>query len=276
MFIEGVALTEADKMSYMGPTSTRRSVFDAAAAEYDAARPSYPAELFDELETRTGSLAGKLVLDWGAGTGISSRQLAERGATVASFDIGEQMLRRALARSPQSACLQADGNRMPIGAGTVDLTTFAQSWHWFDQPLATAEVARVLKPGGFWAAWWNRAKADGDTWFDAYQDVLASSCPGYHWQHLSDEQMAPDWSNPVAAAVGQVEPAGIVIVRWTRRVRLSDWLTDERSKSYVIELEPAFRQSVLDQVAAIIGRQFPDGQMVVPYITTLVLARKSG
>jgi SAM-dependent methyltransferase len=276
MFIEGVALTQAVKMSYMGPTSTRRSVFDAAAAEYDAARPSYPAGLFDEMETRTGSLAGKLVLDWGAGTGISSRQLAERGAAVASFDIGEEMLRRALARSPQSACILADGNRMPIAAGTVDLTTFAQSWHWFDPHLATAEVARVLKPGGYWAAWWNRAKADGEAWFDAYQDVLASSCPGYNWQHLRDEQMAPDWSNPVAAAAGQVEPAGIVVVRWTRQVRLSDWLTDERSKSYVIELEPALRQSVLDQVAAIFGEQFPDGQLVVPYITTLVLARKAG
>src|SRR5215469_3118776 len=100
MFIEGVVPTEADKMSSMGPTSTHRSVFDAAAAEYDAARPSYPAELFDELESRTGSLAGKLVLDWGARTGISSRQLAERGATVPSYSMGEQMLGLTLARTP--------------------------------------------------------------------------------------------------------------------------------------------------------------------------------
>jgi len=256
--------------------SAVRSVFDAAAHEYDAARPSYPDGLFAELERRTGSLAGRLVLDWGAGTGISSRQLAARGATVVSLDIGEQMLRRALARSPRSACVLADGNRMPIRPASADLTTFAQSWHWFDRQAGAAEVARVLKPGGHWAAWWNRAKADGERWFGHYQDVVASSCPAYHWQHLSDEQMAPEWTDPVVLAAGQVAPVAVVVVPWTRQVSAANWITDERSKSYFIELEPALRESVLRPVATIIVDQFPDGQMVVPYITTLVLARKSG
>jgi SAM-dependent methyltransferase len=84
-------------------------------------------------------LTGKLVLDWGAGTGIASRQLAERGATVISLDIGEQMLRRALARSPGSACVLGDGNQMPIRSASADVVTFAQSWHWFDHRVAAAE-----------------------------------------------------------------------------------------------------------------------------------------
>jgi SAM-dependent methyltransferase len=253
-----------------------RSVFDAAATEYDAARPSYPAALFDELARRTGPLAGQLVLDWGAGTGISSRQLAEHGAAVVSLDIGEQMLRRALARSPGSACVLADGNRMPVRSASADLVTFAQSWHWFDQRTGAAEVARVLKPGGHWAAWWNRAKADGEAWFDAYQELVSSSCPGYLWGHLRDEQLAPDWTDQRVAAQAVVEPVATVVVPWTRRVSVADWITDDRSKSYFIDLEPQTRQSVLDQVAAIIAGQFPDGQMIVRYITTLVLARKAG
>ena len=252
------------------------SVFDAAASHYDAARPSYPAPLFDELETRTGPLADQLVLDCGAGTGIASRQLAERGARVVSLDIGEEMLRLALARSPQAACVLADGNRMPIGSATAALTTFAQSWHWFDPELATAEVARVLRPGGFWAAWWNRAHADGEAWFDDYQALVSSSCPGYHWQHRSDEQMAPDWASEVVRAGGLVVPTGVTVVPWMRRLTAGHWITDERSKSYFIELEPALRESVLGRVAAILARRFPDGQLVVPYITTLLLARKAG
>jgi SAM-dependent methyltransferase len=251
-----------------------RSVFDTAAAEYDAARPSYPAALFDELADRAGPLAGQVVLDWGAGTGISSRQLAERGAAVVSLDIGEQMLRRAMARSPASPCVLADGNQMPIRSASADLVTFAQSWHWFDQQLATAEVARVLKPGGLWAAWWSRAKADGEPWFEDYQDLIVAWCPGYNWRHLRDEQLAPDWTDAVVTAQAQVEPVGAVVVPWTRRVSAADWITDERSKSYFIELEPLVRQSVLDKVAAIIAGRFPDGQMTVGYITTLLLARK--
>ncbi len=246
------------------------SVFDEAASHYDAARPSYPAALFDELETRTGPLAGQLVLDWGAGTGIASRQLAERGARVVSLDIGERMLRLALARSPWAACALADGNNMPIRSATAALTTFAQSWHWFDPELATAEVARVLRPGGFWAAWWNRAHADGEAWFDDYQALVSSSCPGYLWQHRSDEQMAPDWAS------GLVEATSVTVVPWVRRLTAEHWITDERSKSYFIELEPTLRESVLGQVAAILARRFPDGQLVVPYLTTLLLARKAG
>ncbi len=252
-----------------------RSVFDVAAAEYDAARPSYPAALFDELAERAGPLAGQLVLDWGAGTGISSRQLAERGAVVVSLDIGEQMLRRALARSQGSACVLADGHRMPIRSASADLVTFAQSWHWFDQRIGPAEVARVLKPGGLWAAWWNRAKADGERWFEEYQELVSSACPGYNWRRLRDDQVIPDWTDELVAAQAAVEPVATVVVPWVRHVSAADWITDDRSKSYFIELEPQTRQAVLDQVAAIIASRFPDGQMTVSYHTTLLLARKA-
>ncbi len=250
-----------------------RSVFDAAAREYDAARPSYPAALFDELEALAGPLAGRLVLDWGAGTGISSRQLAERGARVVLFDIGEQMLTFARTRDPRSPCVLADGNRMPLGAACADLTTFAQSWHWFAKPAAQAEVARVLRPGGYWAAWWSRAAAAGQDWFDRYEDVIAAACPGYTWRYMSDELLAPDWAD---TAVGRIEPAAPVVVPWTRHVAAEQWITYERSKSYLINLPPHARESVLHQIADIIARQFPDGQMAVPYITTLLVARKSG
>jgi ubiquinone/menaquinone biosynthesis C-methylase UbiE len=253
-----------------------RSVFDHAASEYDTARPSYPAALFAELEAVAGPLAGRLVLDWGAGTGISGRQLAARGARVVLLDIGEQMLRRAQARDPGSSCVLADGNQMPMRTASADLTTFAQSWHWFGKPTAVAEVARVLRPGGYWAAWWNRAKAHGEDWFDRYQDVLETACPGYTWRHLNDELMTPDWTDPAVRAAGQVEPAAAVVVSWTRRVTAADWITDERSKSYFIELPPDVRDATLSQLAGIIAGQFPDGQMVVGYVTTLLMARKAG
>jgi len=252
-----------------------RSVFDSAAGEYDAARPAYPDAVFAELAGRTGPLTGLLTLDCGAGTGIASRQLAARGARVVSLDIGEQMLARAKARNPQSACVLADGNWLPARAAVADLVTFAQSWHWFDQRLAAAEVARVLKPGGHWAAWWNRAHADGEPWFEHYQELVAASCASYRWMHSRDEQMAPDWADEVVAAQARMEPAGTFVAPWTRRVSAAQWITDERSKSYVIELAPVVRESLLGRVAKILADRFPDGQMTVSYITTLVMARKA-
>jgi SAM-dependent methyltransferase len=251
------------------------SLFDSAAEQYDAARPSYPPSVFDELERRTGVLRGRLVLDFGAGTGIASRQLASRGATVVSLDIGEQMLRRARDRGPQIPCVLADGHYMPVRDAAADLVTFAQAWHWFDGRVATAEVARVLTPGGYWAAWWNRASAAGETWFDRYEDLLSQCCPGYTWRRQRDSELEPSWTGGLVRALGPVEPAGTVVLPWIRRVSAADWLTDERSKSYVIALEPAVRDAVLAEVAAIIAAQFPDGQLAVRYQTTLILARKA-
>jgi trans-aconitate methyltransferase len=257
------------------PDATSRSVFDLTAAEYDAARPSYPAALYDAVEHQAGRLAGKVTLDWGAGTGIASRQLAERGAKVISLDIGEQMLRMAKVRRPQSACVLADGNWMPAGASSADLVTFAQSWHWFDQRAAAAEVARVLKPGGYWAAWWNRARAAGAPWFEEYEQLVLASCPGYRWLHSGGDVLIPDWADVAVAASGRMDHAGAIVVPWTRQVSAADWITDSRSKSYFIDLEPAFRESVLDRIAAILAAHFPDGQLAVPYDTVLVLARKA-
>jgi SAM-dependent methyltransferase len=264
----------ADALPPRSPTAMS-SLFDSAAEEYDAARPSYPPSVFDELERGTGPLRGRLVLDFGAGTGIASRQLASRGATVVSMDIGEQMLRRARARSPQIPVLLADGHRMPVRGAAADLLTFAQAWHWFDVPRATAEVARVLKPGGYWAAWWNRASAAGERWFDRYESLLERECPGYTWRRQRDADLEPDWTGALARAQGRVEPAGTVVLPWVRHLSAAEWLTDERSKSYVIALEPAVRAKVLDEVAAIIAAQFPDGQLAVRYQTTLILARKA-
>ena len=87
--------------------------------------------------------------------------------------------------------------------------------------------------------------------------------------------MAPVWGTDLVRASGLVEPVSVTVVSWVRQLTADHWITDERSKSYFIELEPALRESVLRQVAAILTRQFPDGQLVVPYITTLLLARKA-
>jgi SAM-dependent methyltransferase len=240
--------------------------FDPVVDAYDRARPSYPPGVYDALEAAVGRVAGSLVLDGGAGTGIASRALARRGARVVSFDVGGEMLRRARRRAPHLPAVVADGNRLPFATGVADLVCFAQAWHWLDAPVAAREAARVLRPGGWWAGWWSHVRADGEAWFERYQSLLESRTA--YDRHHRDR----DWGAGVTAS-GHFGPATKAVVGWTRRVGLDTWLVDERSKSYVAGLAPGERTRLLGDVEALLRDEFGGGEVVAACDTWLWTAQ---
>ena len=246
------------------------ALFDAAAEEYDAARPSYPPALYDLLESRVGVLAGRAVLDAGAGTGIASRQLTDRRAVVTALDVGPAMLRRAVARTPGMRAVVADAAALPVRKSCFDVVCFAQSWHWISQARGAAEAARVLCPGGWWAAWWNHPWADGEAWFDDYWDLLERSCPG-----VSRDQRNVDWAQDAIAGQGGFRPPERHLLSWDRVASVESWVTDLSSHSYVIALPAADRGPLLSTVGEVLRRRFPDGAMQVPYQTRVWLARRT-
>ena len=129
-------------------------IFDDAAEQYDAARPDYPTEVYDLFESATGPLTGQIVGDGGTGTGIVARQLLERGARVVAFDPGLEMLRRARLRTPSLPLVMTEAAAASFRTASMDAVCFGQSWHWVEQRSGAREAARIVRPGGWWAAWW--------------------------------------------------------------------------------------------------------------------------
>jgi SAM-dependent methyltransferase len=245
-------------------------LFDSAAAEYDAARPSYPSGIYDILEEQSGGLAKKVVADGGAGTGVVSRQLLEREADVIAFDPGRGMLRRARARTPGLRALIAEAGAIPLRAEALDVLCFGQSWHWVEQERGAKEVARVLKLGGWWAAWWNHPWADAQAWFDAFCTLLETRCPGY----LRGSRDV-DWCAEAVAASGLFLPPQRHVVAWERQVTIEDWLVDLRSHSYVIDLGDVEAARLIADVEAMLRQSFEYGTMTVPYETRLWTAQRA-
>ncbi|WP_326689026.1 class I SAM-dependent methyltransferase [Streptomyces sp. NBC_01795] len=160
------------------PSSDRAHSFNKAAAQYAAARPPYPAALFDAVEELAGRpLAGARTADVGAGTGIATAVLRERGAAVLAIEPGDGMAAQFRVTLPDVPVVRGDGNALPLADASHDLLTYAQSWHWTDTERSVPEARRVLRPGGALAIWWNTSALDVP-WIFAQHERVARATGG--------------------------------------------------------------------------------------------------
>jgi SAM-dependent methyltransferase len=127
--------------------------FGKTATDYARHRAGYPDWLFERLMRRGLARPGMRALDLATGTGYLARGLGQRGLTVTGLDIAPEMMEAAKALDAAQGLSidyivgQAEETGLP--AESFDLVTAACCWHWFDRPKATAEVLRLLKPGGW-------------------------------------------------------------------------------------------------------------------------------
>ena len=150
--------------------SDPRERFTAAADLYHRHRPSYPAELIDWILSTASLVPPATVADIGCGTGISTRLFAGRGFDVVGVDPNEEMLARA---RDAGGARYRNGEAAATGLPdrSVDLVTVAQAFHWFDIAEALAEIARILRPGRWSAAFWN-VRALANAFMVEYDELL--------------------------------------------------------------------------------------------------------
>ncbi|MFG3054370.1 class I SAM-dependent methyltransferase [Kitasatospora sp. NPDC048239] len=243
--------------------------FGGVAAEYDRGRPSYPDELFDELERLAGrTLKGARVLDVGAGTGIATRLLAARGAEVIGVEPSPGMGAQYLASSPGLPLVKGTGDELPFHDHSADLVTYAQAFHWTRAERSVPEAIRVLRPGGALATWWN-VKDAGVGWVRAMGERLSTALSGiYHGYGAVNE------------IVGHLAPYDLridtAVLRWERRVTVDHVITDLTSRSYLASLAPEERAPLLAVEREALLAEFPDGWVIEPYILDLTVARTPG
>lgn len=239
------------------------SKFDTVAANYASGRPDYPAELYDTLADVLGRpLAGLDVVDLGAGTGIASRQLAARGATVTAVELSGPMIEQLAASSPDVHPVRGSATALPLRDGCADLVTSAQAWHWMDPARAIPEFKRVLRPGGVFAAWWNYTQRDSAWEREQEERIEAAASPD--WREVSSPfakegmEFGPDFDLLVATHA----------FAWERTISLDRHLDNLVSKSYVAALPD--RDAFLAAERAILSERFPDGYLTERFGTHMV------
>ena len=117
--------------------------------------PPRPAALLSLLCRLARVERPRLVVDVGSGTGLSTRAWADAAHEVVGVEPNAEMRAAAEADTPSSNVHYVGGYSDATGLedDSADIVTYSQSLHWMDPQPTFAEAARILRPGGVFAAY---------------------------------------------------------------------------------------------------------------------------
>jgi SAM-dependent methyltransferase len=258
--------------------------FDAWADEYDRFRPGYPDEVFEAIASRLVLPRHPAVVDLGAGTGRASLAMAALGWRVTAVEPGKPMLEMLRSRASDEGLLvstiQANAESTGLDPESVDLVTAAQAFHWFAKEEALVEIARILRPGGGLALFWNVRDSERSPFLAEYAELLkrASESPDDPGIGRYESGGRDETRRALEGAAG-FEPPELIELRQEVQMTDEQFVGMAFTASYVRAGMSAERQDRFRlDLAALLGRhELADGKpFAVPYRIDLWIARRSG
>jgi SAM-dependent methyltransferase len=253
-----------------GPLDAR--VPEAAAAGfgtdmsvYERGRPSYPSDAVAWLVERLGIGPASRVVDLAAGTGKLTRRLVELGASVTAVEPVAAMRAQLAAVLPEVkvsvGALDGTAESLPFADESVDAVTVAQAFHWFDVPRATAELSRVLVPGGGLGLIWNER--------DIREPWVAELSQLIRWDRRREFRVPytveVDWREVLTAEAVGFGPVERFDTTYRQELDVDTLVQRVLSTSYIASAAPEEQRRVEDGVRSI-AAGFPE-RFELPYVT---------
>jgi SAM-dependent methyltransferase len=240
-------------------SDTLRRTFDTAADLYDAARPSYPNELFDDLVELAELEPGGRLLEIGCATGKATRPLLERGFSIVCVEMGEQLAahaRRNLAGYPVEIHA-APFESFTTHPESFDLVYAATAWHWLDPAVRYRKAHQLLRPRGHLAFWSARHAfpPDFDPFFTEIQqvyDALGESYDG-EWPPAAPDQV-PDERGEIEAS-GLFEEVKVRRYLWKKDYSAEEYIALLNTFSGHISMDSRKRERLYREIRERIGRR---------------------
>lgn len=246
--------------------------FGSDPDRYDRARPRYPRAMVDRIVS--GS-PGPVVLDVGIGTGISAEAFQAAGCQVLGVEVDARMAEAARHGGFEVDVAAFEGWD-PAGR-TFDAVISGQAWHWVDPIAGAAKAARVLRPGGRLALFWNAFRPSRE---------LAEAFSAVYRRVKPDLPVDP-WAKPalhgysvlLGNAADGIRQAGVFgdpkrwRFDWERSYTRDEWLDQLPTFGGHATIPQAELEELLAGVGAAIDAA--GGSFTMPYSTVALTAAAS-
>ncbi len=139
--------------------------FTTLADNYAKYRPGYSPFVTDAFLGLTGKHVKDIKgADLGAGTGIWTRILADRGVNMTAVEPNDAMRGEGIRQNDSRTIVWHEGSaeKTPLKDQEFDFVTMASSFHWPNFDQAVAEFRRILKPHGLFMALWNTRRYESN------------------------------------------------------------------------------------------------------------------
>jgi len=258
-----------------GDARRLRGTFDEDAVLYDKMRPTYPAELIDDL-IRLGTLPhGGRVLEVGCGTGQATKALARRGYHIDCVELGAKLAsvaRERLAEFANVRVMTAAFESWNRRGAVYDVVLAATSWHWLDPDIRYGKAASALGPAGTLAIITTHhvLPREGDRFFADVQDDYAS---------IGEVDSAPPLPETIGDLAGEIRSSGLFLdvrVRrylWEQTYSADEYLSLLDTYSGHRAMEPHLRERLYRGIARRIEAR-PGGQVTKHYLFILHVAQR--
>lgn len=237
------------------PPHQHRQVAESFGADpdrYDRARPRYPQALVDRI---VAALPGPDVLDVGIGSGIAARQFRAAGCRVTGVEPDARMA--GLARHHGFEVDEATFEEWDPAGRTFDGVIAAQSWHWVDPAAGAARAARVLRPGGRLAVFWNVAQPPPEA-TEAFAAVHQRLAPDLLGARAYQTPAQAGYSAILTPAADAIRAAAAFSepqqwqVDWEQVYTRDEWLEVIPTQGLFSQLPPATAAELLTGIGAAI------------------------
>lgn len=255
----------------------RANSFDQVAELYNKARPSYPAQLVDDLLSLAELPESGSILEVGCGPGKATVLFAPSGHQMICLEPGESLAavaKRNLSAFPNVQIIRSRFEDWPGPENIFDLLISAQAFHWIEPKAGFAKAASVLKSTGAIGLFWNRSDETGALYRRAFDEAYARYAPEIAKAQAEDvlEVWIEQWKRQIDSS-GLFGPVLVKQYPWSLEYDAAEYLEmiSTHSDHIVLskrEKRPLF-QSIEREIEGLGGR------ITKKYVAVLFFAKRT-